>query len=328
MRHVILMRGAPGAGKSTFIERQGLRPFTLSPDDFRLRLGGIVMTPDGGQTLSHAHEKRVWAEVEDVLDFKMGQGQLVVVDAMFQRPRDFKLPLRLAETHRYEVHCVDFSAVPKHVAHERNRDRAAWKVVPDQVIETAYERLENHPVPKGINRIAAEDLDGELILDRLEPPRRELSSYRAVMHIGDLQGCYAPVGELLADGFRDDTYYIFIGDLLDRGIQNGEVIRFAVDEILPRDNTALIWGNHEYHIQRYAKNMEAISKEFKFNTLPQIEAAKFTRAEANALLDKAEDAFTYAFHGKTMLVTHAGISRLPDRLVTVPSLQFWKGAGT
>ena len=43
---------------------------------------------------------------------------------------------------------------------------------------------------------------------------------------------------------------------------------------------------------------------------------------------RAEDAFTYTFHDKKMLVTHAGISRVPERLVTMASLQFWKGTGT
>ena len=328
MRHLIVMRGAPGSGKSTFIDEQQLKPFAISPDEFRLRLGGIAMSPGGEMTVNHAHEKRVWSEIEEVLDFKMGQGQLVVVDATFQRPRDFTLPVKLAEQHRYQLHCVDFSGVPKDIALERNRAREAWKVVPEKVIETAYERLSRHPMPKTAARIDPEALNGELLLDRLEPPMRDLSSYREVMHIGDLQGCYAPVQELLADGFRDDTYYIFIGDLLDRGIQNGEVIRFAVDEILPRDNVAFIWGNHEYHIHRFAKNLDPISREFKFNTLPQIEAVKFTRSEANALLNKAEDAFAYTFHGQKMLVTHAGLSRVPNRLVELPSLQYWKGTGT
>ncbi|NNE23271.1 MAG: AAA family ATPase [Rhizobiales bacterium] len=328
MRHLIIMCGAPGAGKSTFIEQQGLRPFTISPDEFRLRLGGIVMSPSGEMTVNHAHEKRVWAEVEDVLDFKMGQGQLVVIDATFQKPGDFTLPVRLAERHMYEVWCVDFSGVPKELALERNRLREAYKVVPDQVIETAYERFARHPMPKNVTRIATADLEGEQFLDRLEPKMRDLSSYREVMHIGDLQGCYAPVEELFADGFKDDTYYIFIGDLLDRGIQNGEVIRFAMREIVPRDNVAFIYGNHEYHIQRFAKNLDPVSREFKFNTLPQLEAVKFTRKEANALLAKADDAFTYTFRGHKMLVTHAGLSRVPDRLATLAGLQFWKGTGT
>ncbi|MFY0611947.1 MAG: metallophosphoesterase [Hyphomicrobiaceae bacterium] len=328
MRHLILLRGAPGVGKSTFVKHQGLKPYTISPDEFRMRRGGVVMTPDGDLSISHAHEKMIWGEIEDALDFKMAQGQLVIFDATFQRGRDFSLAIKLAERHRYAVHCVDFSSVPKDLAHERNKQRDAWKVVPDHVVETAYKRFAEHAIPKSIKRIAVDDLEDCSLLDKLEPPMRDLSSYRQVMHIGDLQGCYAPVAELFADGFRDDTYYIFIGDLLDRGIQNGECIRFAVDEILPRANTALIWGNHEYHIHRFAKNLEPVSREFKFNTLPQIEAVKFTKSEANALMDKAEDAFTYRFHDRRVLVTHAGLSRVPDRLVSMASQQFWKGTGT
>ncbi|MDH3740613.1 MAG: AAA family ATPase, partial [Hyphomicrobiales bacterium] len=182
MRHLIIMRGAPGAGKSTFIEEQGLRPFTVSPDEFRLRLGGIVMSPSGEMTVNHAHEKRVWAEVEDVLDFKMGQGQLVVIDATFQKPGDFTLPTRLAERHMYEVWCVDFSGASKELALERNRLREVYKVVPDHVIETAYERFARHPMPKNVTRIAVADLEGKRLLDRLEPKMRDLSSYREVMH--------------------------------------------------------------------------------------------------------------------------------------------------
>jgi len=328
MRHLILLRGAQGAGKSTFVAEQGLKPFTLSPDEFRIRLGGLTMNADGNMVINHAHEKRVWSEIEDVLDFKMSQGQLVVFDATFQRGRDFTLPLKLAERHRYRLHCVDFQSVPKELALERNRQRAPWKIVPDHAIETAYERFRNNPLPKGIARIPVEAIGSTSLLDHLEPEMRDLSAYREVMHIGDLQGCFAPVKELFAEGFREDTYYIFIGDLLDRGIQNGECIRFAVDEILPRSNAALIWGNHEYHIHRFAKNMEPVSREFKFNTLPQIEAAGFTRAAANALLAKAEDAFTYRFYDRRVLVTHAGLSRLPERLAAMASQQFWKGTGT
>ncbi len=328
MRHLILLRGAPGVGKSTFVEQQGLKPFALSPDEFRMRRGGIVMTPEGGLAISHAHEKLIWREIEEALDFKMGQGQLVVFDATFQRTRDFSLPIKLAERHRYAVHCIDFSGIDAEIARARNTQRDAWKVVPGPVIDTAYERFAEHAIPREIQRIPVDELDGCLLLDQLEPPMRDLSAYRQIMHIGDLQGCYAPVAELFADGFRDDTYYIFIGDLLDRGIQNGECARFAVDEILPRPNTALIWGNHEYHIHRYAKHLEPVSREFKLNTLPQLKAAKFTRKQADALMAKCEDVFTYRFHERRMLVTHAGLSRVPDRLVTIASQQFWKGTGT
>lgn len=328
MRHMILMRGAPGAGKSTFINEKGLAPFTISPDDFRLRLGGITLNESGDLTLNHAFEKRVWQDVEDALDFKMEQGQLVVVDATFQQKRDFSMPLKLAERHRYHVHCVDFTSLAKETALQRNQQRQAWKVVPEDVIHRAYERFADHAIPRDIEVWPFDGFGGgESPLDRLESERREFSDYEAVVHIGDLQGCYEPVAKLFSDGWRDDHAYIFVGDLLDRGIQNGEVIRFTVDEILPRDNAFLIMGNHELHIHRFAKNQPARSKEFQLNTLPQIESAKFTRKEANMLLDKAQDVLAYTYRDRRVLVTHAGLARVPEQFVTLPSVLFWKGTG-
>ena len=36
MRTLVLLRGLPGAGKSTWIKEQGLEPYTLSADQIRL----------------------------------------------------------------------------------------------------------------------------------------------------------------------------------------------------------------------------------------------------------------------------------------------------
>ncbi|MEM9138916.1 MAG: RNA ligase [Pseudomonadota bacterium] len=324
MRHLILTRGAPGAGKSTWLAKAGLAPFAVTPDDVRLGFGGLVMDQGGRVAISHAHEKQVWARVEETLDFKMGQGQLVVLDATHQRQRDFSLASKMAERHRYQVHCIDFTAVPKDITHQRNRARAAWKVVPDQVIDTAYQRFAAHAVPKGIRVWSPDDFT----LDALEPPMLDLSRYRAVVHVGDLQGCFAPVAELLPNGLDPDRFYIFVGDLLDRGIQNGEVIAWAMEHIAGAENAQLIWGNHEYHIHRFSKGMDPVSREFHFNTLPQIEAAGFTPRDANRLLNETVDAMRYTYHGRRVLVTHAGVARVPDSLVSLPSQTFWKGTGT
>jgi len=328
MRHLLLTRGAPAAGKSTFLDAQGLTPFAVVPDEIRLQFGGVAMSPDGRVGISQAHEKAVWARVEDVLDFKMAQGQLVVLDATHQRTRDFTLATKLAERHRYQVHCLDFTGVPKELALQRNRDRPAWKYVPERVIETAYERFTAHRPPKSVDVWDPTDFPANGVFDRLEPPMHDLSAYAAIVHVGDLQGCYAPVETLFADGLRDDHYYIFIGDLLDRGIQNGEVIQFAMREIAGRENAQLIWGNHEYHIHRFSKALDPVSREFHFNTLPQIEAAGFTLRDANRLLAGTVDAMRYTYRGQKVLVTHAGIARVPERLAPLPSRTFWNGTGT
>ncbi|MEM7058294.1 MAG: RNA ligase [Pseudomonadota bacterium] len=324
MRHLILTRGAPGAGKSTFLAEHGLTPFTVTPDYIRLSFGGLAMEKDGRITISHAHEKQVWARVEETLNFKMGLGQLIVLDATHQRGRDFGMATKLADRHRYQVHCLDFTNVPRDLTHERNRARADWKVVPDQVIETAYERFASHKIPKGIQ---VWDPD-TFTLEQLEPPMVDLSTYKSVMHVGDLQGCFAPVEELLPNGLNPEVFYIFIGDLLDRGIQNGEVIRWAMEHIAGAENAQLIYGNHEYHIHRFSKGMDPVSREFHYNTLPQIEAVGFTPRDANRLLNEAVDAMRYIYRSQKVLVTHAGIACVPKSLVSLPSQTFWKGTGT
>ena len=328
MRHLILTRGAPGAGKSTFLAEQGLAPFTVSPDDVRLSFGGLAMDSSGRITISQSQEKAVWARVEEILDYKMVSGQLIVLDATHQRGRDFSMATKLAERHRYQVHCLDFTDVPMDLALQRNLLRAEWKIVPERVIETAYERFRAHRIPKSIEVWQPGGFAENGVLDRIEPHLRDLSEYSAIVHIGDLQGCYAPVETLLRDGFQSDHFYIFIGDLLDRGIQNGEVIDFAMREIVGRANAQLIWGNHEYHIHRFSKALEPVSREFHFNTAPQIEAVGFTPGDANRLLAGAVDAMKYVYRGQKVLVTHAGIARVPDRLATLPSKTFWNGTGT
>ena len=47
MRRLVLLRGIPGAGKSTWVKKNGLEKFTLSSDKVRLMLHSPALTPDG-----------------------------------------------------------------------------------------------------------------------------------------------------------------------------------------------------------------------------------------------------------------------------------------
>ncbi len=322
------MRGAQGAGKSTFLSQQGLDGFVLSPDALRLQMGGVVMMPDGRFTISSFHDKKVWEEMERLMAQKMARGEFIIADATNQNARDFKDPLKLAQRHGYTVWCVDFTGVPAGVAKARNALRPAYKRVPEEVIDRAYERFAASRVPDGITVLKPEDFADRSLISAMALPLVDLNAYPRVHHIGDLQGCYAPVADYFRDGLRDEDFYIFVGDFLDRGIQNGEVIRFVVDELLPRDNVALIYGNHEYHIERFAHGLPPVSGEFEHKTLPQILAANFTRGEAHHLLSKLVDAMTYSFGPHKVLVTHAGVARVPEDLALMPSMQFWKGTGS
>ncbi|MFM8454290.1 MAG: RNA ligase [Gammaproteobacteria bacterium] len=328
MRKIVILRGAQGAGKSTFIKKQGLEGFALSPDSIRMLMGGIIMSPEGRIGINPTNDKKVWEEIKRILDEKMARGEFIVFDATFQRARDFKMPVQLANKHRYEIYCVDFSSVPPSMAMERNLQRESYKQVPEEVVTRAYERFAESKIPQDITVFSYSDFDQQSLVARLDIKPVDLNAYKKIHHIGDLQGCYEPVAEYFANGFKDDEFYIFVGDFLDRGIQNGEVIRWLVDHVIDRPNVIMVWGNHETHIHRYATGQTTVSKEFQYNTFPQLQKVNFTKHEANRLCSKLVDCFVYHYGQTKCLVTHAGIAAVPEHIVLIPSHQFWKGTGT
>ena len=56
--------------------------------------------------------------------------------------------------------------------------------------------------------------------------------YKKIVFIGDIHGCYDTLKQYpdFKDGLKDDTEYIFLGDYIDRGNQNAEVLQF-LDQI-------------------------------------------------------------------------------------------------
>ena len=60
MRVLLLFRGCPASGKSTYIKEHGLEKYTLSPDDLRLKIQSPVLGADGKETISQKNDKEVW----------------------------------------------------------------------------------------------------------------------------------------------------------------------------------------------------------------------------------------------------------------------------
>ena len=85
MRVLLLLRGAPGCGKSTFIDNNGLRPYALSADEIRLQCQSPQQNIFGNPQISQNNEKDVWDMLFRMLRIRMSKGEFTVIDATQQK---------------------------------------------------------------------------------------------------------------------------------------------------------------------------------------------------------------------------------------------------
>ena len=142
MKNLIVLRGCPGAGKSTWIKENGLEQYTLSPDNIRMLASAPILTETNTDaTISQENETYVWSLLYELLEKRMQNGDFTIIDATHSRSTDFSRYNSLCESYRYRKYVVSFTDVPKEVCIERNHNRDAYKKVPDDVIEKMYARF-------------------------------------------------------------------------------------------------------------------------------------------------------------------------------------------
>lgn len=326
MRTLLYTRGPQGAGKSTFLREAGLSDYTISADAVRVLVGSPVLGMQGQRTLPQMYDARVWRMLFDILEERMARGEFVCVDGTHRSKSDTKRYLELAAKYRYRVLCADFSETPLETCLERNLQREETRVVPETVLRDTHEACLRGEHPESITRIDAFERGALGVLAALlATPTCDLSDYAQVLHVGDLQGCHAPLKTLVPQ-WRDDTFYVFVGDYCDRGPENAEVLQ----ELMPlttRDNFAFVWGNHEDSLHRFARGLSPEDDEFRERTVPQLNAAGITPEEVEAFCASLVDVFRYTWHDKKVLVSHAGMSTVPKRPELISSLQWSKGTG-
>jgi len=322
MRTLLILRGAPGCGKSTWVKNNGLSAYTLCPDDIRVMCASRELKADGAFAIArnHAVEQETWKIILDLLEYRMSRGELTVLDATASKTKDIKQYKELADQYRYRMYCVDFTDIPLEVCKKQNLQRPEDKIVPEQGIDNIYARFATQPVPAGVEVIKPNELDKVL-----EKPI-DLSSYRKIVFIGDIHGCYDTLMQYFKDGLEDDVEYIFLGDYIDRGNQNAEVMNWLYS-IKDRPNVCLLEGNHERWIQAYGMNVEAKSKEFEEKTKGQLILGGFDEKKARIFYRKLRQMSHFTYNGIEVLATHGGIPCMRANLTYIPTCAFINGVG-
>ena len=322
MRSLLLLRGSAGCGKSTWIEQNELKPYTLSADDIRMLCQSPLMQVDGTEGISQNNEQVVWKTLFNLLETRMQRGEFTVIDATNSKTCEMNRYKKMCNTYRYRIYCVDFTDIPIEETKRRNANREVLKRVPDDCINKMYTRFTTQKIPSGITVIKPNELD------KIWLKLFDLSDYKKIHHIGDIHGCNTALQKYFLDngGMKDDEFYIFTGDYVDRGVENADTVNFMIS-IMNKKNVLMLEGNHERWLWLWANDCTGKSKEFELITRPELENAKVSKQDVRQLYRKFGQCAYYQYRGNIYLVTHAGLSTLPKNLSFVATDQMIRGVG-
>lgn len=321
MRTLLLFRGAPGCGKSTFIDTHGLRPYALSADDIRQTLRSPMQTADGSVQICQDNEKEVWELLYRMLETRMQKGEFTVIDATNSKTSEMNKYKDLCGEYRYRMFCIDMTDLPIDECKRRNAGRIPLKRVPEDCIDKMYSRFRTQKIPSGIKVIKTESDFNSMLMHKLD-----MSSYEKIVFVGDIHGTYTALMEYFNNGLNDNYFYIFVGDYIDRGIENAEVIKFLLS-IYENKNVLLLEGNHERWIKAYSNDEVSRSKEFEFVTKKQLDAADISKKDLRQLCRKLGQAAWFTYGDKEIVVTHGGIATMPENLTYMATTQMIHGVG-
>lgn len=324
MKYLVLMRGAVGCGKSTWIKNNNLEMYTISPDTIRLMVQSPITNVEGKLETSQNNDKFVWGLLKDLLQKRMERGEFTIIDATHARSQFINSTYRnLCSEYGYRCFIIDFSDIPINVTKERNSQRLEHQIVPEHVVDRMYAQMEEQDASNWCTIIKPHEFFDYFpkVLNKLD-----FSKYKKLHVFGDIHGCYEPLKEYFKeyDINNSEEMFIFIGDYVDRGIQNKEVLKFLIS-IKDNKNVLLLEGNHEVWLKYYANNQEENikSREFSNYTIPQIQ--NMDKKDLRQLCRKFGQLAWFKYFNLDFCITHGGISKLPSPYMA--SIEYIKGIG-
>lgn len=330
MRTLFLLRGAPGSGKSTWVNRNNLEPYTLCADQIRTLIQCPVLNLNGTFSISQKNDKEVWEYLFHLLETRMARGEMLIIDATHYKKELLNKYKKLVKNYRYRVYVVDFvSGISMEECLRRNQNRTGYKIVPDHVIQKMYSvfNSESKQIRNAFTTISPED--AVKIIQNTNDQVKDFNSWEKIYIFGDIHGCFEPIKSFFEKyPYDEKAFYIFLGDYLDRGLQNKEVLEWAI-EFAEHPNCLFLEGNHERWLKLYAsKDSEdqslIASRVFLKNTIPQIKDIDPVKIRSFCYKLAQMALFSYGKH-TTWFCCHGGMPILPS--LPIAAIEMIHGTG-
>ena len=309
MRKLIILRGAMGCGKSTFIKNNDLENYTLSTDTIRLMYASPELGIDYKESIPQFNNKKVWELLYTLLEERMKKGEFTIIDAVHAyADESFPIYKKLAEKYRYRLYVLDFTDIPKEEVYERNNGREIYRQVPESSIDRVYKAFAKEHISSAFKVIKPENFN-----EIINTTPRDLNGYEKVHIIGDIHGSATALKTYFTKyPISEKDYYIFCGDYFDRGIENYQTFKF-LSELMTNKNMTFLIGNHEDKLYKYA-----CDDEFKMdydikNTIEEFEMNHLKKSEIRGFIKSLSQLALITFKDKTYLITHGGLPYIPNK---------------
>ena len=323
MRTLLLMRGAPASGKSQWIRDNNLEAYTLEADHFRMLLRSPSLG-ESGWYISQEDNGPAWELLLDYLEKRMSNGDFIVLDATHTTSKAVNAYKELLNKYKYTVYYYEpDTSLEECLA--RNAIRTDYKRVPEQVIHRMHKMIKTTTLPKFCRKINSIDEINNYFTVNVT------NRYERVRIIGDIHGCYTALQQAITP-WDEKTLYIFCGDYLERGIENKEMM-YEMMRLSTLPNTIMLEGNHERHIANFAFNTkldhskrfmkEVVAPIIKDMTKKDVESLQ---RELRLFYKSLRQCYPFSFHGKKYLVSHGGLSYVPN-MTFISTSTFINGYG-
>lgn len=299
MRQLFILRGYPASNKSGWVRENGLTPFTLSSDDYRLKLSSPVYNLNTGRYgISQKVNAQAWKNLFADLEYRMAHGELTIVDATHLTRKSIKAYQALCKKYFYRMTVIDF-------------DKSKEDCIMDDLLRINYShvgkevisKMNKESLPSGVRVIKPDDFQ-----DFIENKTRALdfNKYNRVHIIGDIHGCYTALMKYMNCVDFESDAVVFVGDYFDRGIENYKVFEFLYEHCHD-DNFYLLLGNHEKRIMQYLRGEDVSNTEFFRNTLKDFRSNGVVDGMLREFLWTCTSFAKFDYHGTTYWITHAGV---------------------
>ena len=309
MRKLIILRGAMGSGKTSFIKEHNLENYTLSTDNIRLMFSSPELSINYQEVIPQFNNKKVWDLLYTLLEERMKKGEFTIIDAVHAyADESFPIYKKLAEKYRYRLYVLDFTDIPKEEVYERNKGREIYRQVPESSIDRVYKAFEKERISTAFKVIKPENFN-----EIINTTPRDLNGYDNVHIIGDIHGSATALKTYFTKyPISEKDYYIFCGDYFDRGTQNYQTFKF-LSELMTNKNMTFLIGNHEDKLYKYA-----CDDEFKMdydikNTIEEFEMNHLKKSEIRGFIKNLSQIALITFKDKTYLITHGGLPYIPNK---------------